>query len=44
MLINLMEREKELDDLEKINKENKRKFIALKEINILETEQMKKEL
>ncbi|CAH1731420.1 unnamed protein product [Aphis gossypii] len=44
MLINLMEREKELDDLEKINKENKRKFIALKETNILETEQMKKEL
>ncbi|KAL5236572.1 hypothetical protein ACI65C_003982 [Semiaphis heraclei] len=44
MLINLMEREKELDDLEKINKENKRKFIASKEINIVETEQMKKEL
>ncbi|CAI6354165.1 unnamed protein product [Macrosiphum euphorbiae] len=44
MLINLMEREKELDDLEKINKENKRKFIASKEINIAETEQMKKEL
>lgn len=39
-----MEREKELDDLEKINKENKRKFISLKELNILETEQMKKEL
>ncbi|KAL4100841.1 hypothetical protein QTP88_020870 [Uroleucon formosanum] len=39
-----MEREKELDDLEKINKENKRKFIASKEINIAETEQMKKEL
>jgi len=39
-----MEREKELDDLEKINKENKRKLIASKEINIAETEQMKKEL
>jgi len=39
-----MEREKELDDLEKIKKENKRKFIASKEINIAETEQMKKEL
>ncbi|XP_026819178.1 uncharacterized protein LOC113557833 [Rhopalosiphum maidis] len=44
MLINLMEREKELDDLEKINKENKKKFLASKEINILESEQMKKEL
>jgi len=44
MLINFMEREKELDDLEKINKENKKKFLASKEINILESEQMKKEL
>jgi len=39
-----MGREKELDDLEKVNNENKRKFIASREINIVETEHMKKEL
>lgn len=44
MLLNLMQREKELDELEQINIENKRKFFASKETNIAETEQMKKDL